>query len=104
MLRNTLHGRLFFAHPGIPGGIAYLGPFLASSLMSVWTLGGFEAAANVAEETHMPEKRIPTAIVLSEVIATLLGLAALIGFTLAVPSLETASHHPTPLLYIIGSY
>ncbi len=39
--------------------------------MSVWTLGGFEAAANVAEETHMPEKRIPTAIVLSEIIAEL---------------------------------
>ncbi len=93
-----------FSHPGLPGGAAYLGPFLASSLMSVWTLGGFEAAANVAEETHMPEKRIPTAIVLSEVSATLLGLAALIGFTLAVPSIETASHHPTPLLYIIGSY
>jgi amino acid transporter len=93
-----------FSHPGLPGGIAYLGPFLASSLMSVWTLGGFEAAANVAEETHMPEKRIPTAIVLSEVSATLLGLSALIGFTLAIPSLETASRHPTPLLYIIGSY
>lgn len=93
-----------FSHPGLPGGMAYVGPFLASSLMSVWTIGGFEAAANVAEETHMPEKRIPSAIVLSVVSATLLGLAALIGFTMAVPSIETASHHPTPLLYIIGSY
>jgi len=93
-----------FSHPGLPGGTAYLGPFLASSLMSVWTIGGFEAAANVAEETHMPEKRIPTAIVLSEISATLLGLAALIGFTLAIPSLDIASHHATPLLYIIGSY
>jgi len=72
--------------------------------MSVWTLGGFEAAANVAEETHLPQKRIPTAILLSEVTAVLLGLAVLIGFTLAIPSLDTASHHATPLLYIIGSY
>ena len=93
-----------FSHPGQPGGMAYLGPFLASSLMSVWTLGGFEAAANVAEETHLPRKRIPAAILLSEAAATLLGLAVLIGFTLAVPSLETASHSATPLLYIIGSY
>jgi amino acid transporter len=93
-----------FSHPGLPGGAAYLGPFLASSLMSVWTIGGFEAAANVAEETHMPEKRIPTAIILSEISATLLGLSALIGFTLAIPSLEAARNHPTPLLYIIGSY
>src|SRR5438477_7848583 len=52
----------------------------------------------------MPEKRIPTAIILSEVTAVFLVLAALIGFTLAVPSLDTAGHHPTPLLYIIGSY
>jgi amino acid transporter len=93
-----------FSHPAQPGGMAYLSAFLVSSLMSVWTLGGFEAAANVAEETHMPEKRIPTAILLSEVIAVFLGLAVLIGFTLAIPSLDTASHHATPLLYIIGSY
>jgi amino acid transporter len=93
-----------FSHPAQPGGMAYVGAFLTSSLMSVWTLGGFEAAANVAEETHLPEKRIPTAILLSEVTAVLLGLAVLIGFTLAIPSLETASHHATPLLYIIGSY
>ena len=93
-----------FSHPEQPGGMPYVGAFLASSLMSVWTLGGFEAAANVAEETHLPEKRIPTAILLSEATAVLLGLAVLIGFTLAIPSLDTASHHPTPLLYIIGSY
>jgi amino acid transporter len=72
--------------------------------MSVWTLGGFEAAANVAEETHFPEKRIPMAILMAEVAAVFLGLAVLIGFTLAVPSVEVASNHATPLLYIIGSY
>jgi amino acid transporter len=93
-----------FSHPAQTGGASYLGAFLISSLMSVWTIGGFEAAANVAEETHMPQKRIPMAILGSEVAAVLLGLAVLIGFTLAVPNLETASHHPTPLLYIIGSY
>ena len=93
-----------FSHPGQPGGMPYVGAFLASSLMSVWTLGGFEAAANVAEETHLPEKRIPTAILLSEATAVLLGLAVLIGFTLAIPSLDRASHDATPLLYIIGSY
>jgi amino acid transporter len=104
LIRKTHPVSYLFTHPSQPGGMAYASAFLVSSLMSVWTLGGFEAAANVAEETHLPEKRIPTAIVLSEVIAVLLGLAVLIGFTLAIPSLETASHHPTPLLYIIGSY
>jgi len=104
MIHKTHPIGYLFTHPGQPGGMAYASAFLASSLMSVWTLGGFEAAANVAEETHFPEKRIPTAILLSEVFAVLLGLAVLIGFTLAIPSLDTASHHATPLLYIIGSY
>jgi amino acid transporter len=104
LLRKTHPASYLFTHPHQPGGFAYVGAFLASSLMSVWTLGGFEAAANVAEETRLPEKRIPRAIVVSEVIAVFLGLAVLIGFTLAVPSLEIASHHATPLLYIVGSY
>jgi amino acid transporter len=104
LLRKVHPVSYLFTHPAQPGGMAYLGAFLASSLMSVWTLGGFEAAANVAEETHMPQQRIPSAILLSEVTAVFLGLAVLIGFTLANPSLEIAGHHATPLLYIIGSY
>ena len=104
LLRKVHPVSYLFSHPGQPGGTAYVGAFLASSLMSVWTIGGFEAAANVAEETHVPEKRIPAAILLSEAMAVLLGLAVLIGFTLAIPSLDAASHDATPLLYIIGSY
>ncbi len=104
LVRKTHPVSYLFTHPAQPGGTAYIRAFLVSSLMSVWTLGGFEAAANIAEETHLPEKRIPTAILLSEAIAVLLGLAVLIGFTLAIPSLDRASHDPTPLLYIIGSY
>ena len=93
-----------FTYPHQPTAGAYVKAFLAASLMSVWTIGGFEAAANVAEETHLPEQRIPMAIILSEVLAVVFGLLILIGFTLAVPSVEIASHDPTPLLYIIGSY
>jgi amino acid transporter len=47
---------------------------------------------------------VPTAIVLSEVASVLLGFPVLIGFTLAIPSLATASQHSTPLLYIMEYY
>ena len=104
LIRKTHPISFLFTYPHQVSAGAYLIAFLTASLMSVWTLGGFEAAANVAEETHLPEKRIPTAIVLSEVLAVVFGLLVLIGFTLAVPSVEVASHDPTPLLYIIGSY
>jgi amino acid transporter len=104
LIRKTHPISFLFTYPHQSSAGAYLIAFLTASLMSVWTLGGFEAAANVAEETHLPEKRIPTAIVLSEVLAVVFGLLVLIGFTLAVPSVDVASHDPTPLLYIIGSY
>jgi amino acid transporter len=93
-----------FTYPHQPNLKTYVAAFLTASLMSVWTLGGFEAAANVAEETRLPQKRIPTAILVSEIMAVVFGLLVLIGFTLAVPSVEVASLDPTPLLYIIGSY
>jgi amino acid transporter len=104
LVRKTHPISFLFTYPHQSSVGAYLIAFLTASLMSVWTLGGFEAAANVAEETHLPEKRIPTAIVLSEVLAVVFGLLVLIGFTLAVPSVEKAGNDPTPLLYIIGSY
>jgi amino acid transporter len=104
LVRHTHPVSFLFTYPHQPTFGAYLGAFLTASLMSVWTLGGFEAAANVAEETQLPQKRIPTAIIWSEILAVLFGLLVLIGFTLAVPSVDVASHDPTPLLYIIGSY
>jgi len=104
LVRKTHPLTFLFTYPHQPNFGAYVQAFLTASLMSVWTIGGFEAAANVAEETHLPEKRVPTAIVLSEVLAVVFGLLVLIGFTLAVPSVEVASHDPMPLLYIVGSY
>jgi amino acid transporter len=104
LVRKTHPISFLFTYPYQHSLGAYLQAFLTASLMSVWTLGGFEAAANVAEETHLPEKRIPTAILLSEVLAVVFGLLVLIGFTLAVPSVAVASHDPMPLLYIIGNY
>ena len=54
---------------------AYLIAFLSCFADERVDLGGFEAAANVAEETHFPEKRIPMAILMAEVWPCILGLA-----------------------------
>src|SRR5580658_1552285 len=104
LIRKTHPVGFLLSHPAQPSGLAYLPAFASSALMSAWTIGGFEAAANVAEETHMPQTRVPTAIVLSEVASVLLGFPVLIGFTLAIPSLAVASQHSTPLLYIMQHY
>lgn len=93
-----------FSHPLQPSGFAYLPAFATSALMSAWAIGGFEAAANVAEETYLPQKRVPMAILVSEGASVLLGFPVLVGFTLAIPNLKVASEHATPLLYIMSSY
>jgi len=104
LIRRTHPISFLFSHPAQASGFAYLPAFASSALMSAWTIGGFEAAANVAEETHMPQQRVPMAIVLSEAASVFLGFPVLIGFTLAIPSLARASTHPTPLLYIMENY
>jgi len=104
LIRKTHPWSFLLSHPAQPAGLAYLPAFASSVLMSAWTIGGFEAAANVAEETHLPQKRVPTAILLSEVASVFLGFPVLVGFTLAIPSLAIASQHSTPLLYIMSNY
>lgn len=93
-----------FTHPGHPGGLAFLGPLAFSSLMAAWTITGFESAANLAEETKIPEERVPFAIIWSEVSSVIIGFIILLGFTLAIPSLDETVASPAPFAYIIGSH
>jgi len=102
--RHTHSWTFLFAHPAQPGRLGYVGAFAFSSLMSAWTLTGFEGAANLAEETHAPTRHIPRAIVMSEILSVALGFLVLLGFTLAIPALGAVAAHPTPLLFIINAY
>jgi len=99
---NSLH--FLFTHPGHPHGAAFLGPLAASSLMAAWTITGFEGAANLAEETKLPEKRVPFAILSSEVFSVVIGFLILLGFTLAIPSLDAATQDAVPFAYIMNHH
>jgi amino acid transporter len=99
---NSFH--FLFTHPGHPEGMAFLGPLALSSLMAAWTLTGFESAANLAEETRLPEQRVPFAIVSSEVFSVIIGFIILLGFTLAIPSLDEATKNPAPFKYIMDHH
>lgn len=99
---NSFH--FLFTHPGHPGGMAFLGPLALSSLMAAWTITGFESAANLAEETKLPEQRVPFAIVSSEIISVIIGFIILLGFTLAIPALDVAEKDPAPFAYIMDHH
>jgi len=102
--RHTHSWRFLTTHPGQPAGLPYLGAFAFSSLMSAYTLTGFEHAANLAEETHQPHSRVPGIILFSVFLAVALGFLVLLGFTLAIPDVGMAADDPTPLLSILGHY
>jgi len=72
--------------------------------MSAYTLTGFEHAANLAEETHQPQSRVPRIIMLTLFLGVAIGFLVLLGFTLAIPSLNAVADDPTPLLSILGHY
>jgi amino acid transporter len=72
--------------------------------MAAWTITGFESAANLAEETEFPEARVPFAIVSSEVFSVIIGFIILLGFTLAIPSLDGAVASPVPFAYIMAHH
>jgi amino acid transporter len=99
---NSFH--FLFTHPGHPGGLAFVGPLAFSSLMAAWTITGFESAANLAEETEFPEERVPFAIVSSEIFSVIIGFIILLGFTLAIPSLDVAVASPAPFAYIMAHH
>ena len=102
--RHTNSAAFLVSHAGHASGLPYLGAFAFSSLMSAWTITGFEQAANLAEETHQPQRRVPRIVVFSEVLGVALGFLVLLGFTLAIPSLDAVEHHPTPLLFVMSQY
>jgi amino acid transporter len=62
-----------------PNYFAVGGGLMLAKIMGLTTLGGFDAAANLAEEARDPYRSVPRAIVGSVAVAGLLGMALLIA-------------------------
>jgi len=80
----------------LPGQPLWYAVVLAA-LIGVYTLAGFEAAADMGEETVDVRRTIPRAIILSVVLSGVLGMLTLIGFTIAIPDLAAVQASPVPL-------
>ncbi|MFD8760500.1 amino acid permease [Streptomyces mirabilis] len=90
-------------HHHLPGH-SYGYAIALASLVGVYTLAGFEAAADVAEEAVDAKRSIPRAILGSIVVSVVLGMLVLIGFTVAIPGDEAlaAGGLPAVLQYWLG--
>jgi amino acid transporter len=76
--------------------------FALAGLLGAFTLVGFELAADMSEDAVNPRRSVPRGVIWAVVGSVVLGMVALIGFTLAIPDLKSVESAPLPLLAIAG--
>jgi len=87
---STLHNPTWYA-------------FALAGLLGAFTLVGFELAADMSEDAVDPRRSVPRGVIWAVAGSAVLGMIALIGFTVAIPNLKTVESSPLPLL-AIASY
>ena len=86
---STLHNPTWYA-------------FALAGLLGAFTLVGFELAADMSEDAVNPRSSVPRGVLWAVGSSVVLGMIALIGFTVAIPDLKTVESAPLPLLAIAG--
>jgi amino acid transporter len=76
--------------------------FALAGLMGAFTLVGFELAADMSEDAVNPRQSVPRGVIWAVVASAVLGMIALIGFTVAIPSIKAVEAPGLPLLVIAG--
>src|SRR3989440_2138891 len=75
--------------------------FLLGLLQAGWTFTGFDASANVSEETHDPTRNAPWGIFLSVAVSALAGWALLLAVTLAIGDLPATAAAENPFIHVL---
>ncbi|MFZ4628919.1 MAG: APC family permease [Blastocatellia bacterium] len=94
-------GSLLTPQSGLLGGTVGLSSLSLSLLMGAWCLTGFEAAADLAEETHQPRRTIPRAMLLSLLGSGLAGFLLLLGVVLTIKDVTATQQADNPLLTVL---
>ena len=74
--------------------------FALAGLLGAFTLVGFELAADMSEDAVNPGRSVPRGVLWAVGGSAVLGMVALIGFTVAIPDLKAVESAPLPLLAI----
>ncbi|MEH3155999.1 MAG: amino acid permease [Gordonia paraffinivorans] len=80
---------------------AFGGGLMATMIVGLATLVGFDSAANMAEEAKNPHRTVPRAIVGSVVAAGILGMLFLIALTVAIDDVDKVSTSASPVADIL---
>ena len=93
---------LLFTIPATP--VPYWPAFLMASLIGAWTFVGFEAAADMSEETHHARRVAPFGVVSSIVASVAVGFVFIAIMTAAIPDLHAVTRAENPLAAIMTHY
>ena len=83
------------------GSLTSVGPFVISFLLGSYTIVGFEAAANLAEETENPSKVVPFAMWSAVLLSGIVGMGFLLALNLASQDIKGLSASATPVADIV---
>lgn len=85
------------------GTASGLSGFALSLLVGAWCLTGFEAAADLAEETHQPKKVVPRAVITSQVAASITGFFMIGGFIISVSDISLLQQSDNPIMLVLDN-
>src|SRR6202162_4645509 len=83
------------------GTLTTASPFMLSFLLGAFTIVGFEAAANLAEETQDAHRTVPTAMWFSVLLSGVVGFAFLIALNLTSQDIAALTASTTPVADIV---
>jgi amino acid transporter len=83
------------------GTISHDSPWVLAFLLGAFTIVGFEACGNLAEETNEPEKVVPRAMWMSVLLSGVLGFLFLIAITIATWNIPALTSSGTPVADIV---
>lgn len=85
-----------FTHGPLHGQAAWYAASLAL-LMGAFTIGGFEASADLGEEAVGVQRTVSRAIIGAVAISGVVGMITLICFAIGIPNLPAIASSPTPI-------
>lgn len=98
---NPVQNFDFLTTSSFEGGTGFTTAILLSSLLAMWVLTGFEGAADLAEETKMPTRHVPKAVIRALVFAIVVGFLMIVGLTMNIDNLADAVGADVPVSHIL---
>jgi amino acid transporter len=83
---------------------AGVGHFVLAGLLGIYTMVGFELSADLTEEAVDSQKAVPRGVLMGVIGSAVLGMLALICFTVAMPDLGAAQASSAPIVTIAEFY